>query len=338
MNARVSAVSAVSALAAATLLCWAAPASAHKLAPSLLSIEETQPGHFSVLWRTPRQMPRGAAAAEVRLPASCTALSAPRLRLRGTGVDRRWSVRCAGGLDGRELRVLNLSATRNAALLDMRFLDGRRFAPLLSAKQPAFTVPDRQPWTEVFFDYLALGAGHFASGWDHVLFLLALLLLIRDVRTLAWTITAFTLGHSLTLSLAVLDVIHWSSTFVEVAIALSVYALAAELLAARARLARHTAWVAVAFGLLHGLGFAGALRELGLPADAIALSLFSFNLGIECGQLAMALPVALACHWGRQRFALKSRAVALRASAYVIGTAASFWLTERTLAWWLLEA
>ena len=326
-------MSALGALATLALaLCLSPMAQAHKLAPSLLSIDERRPERYEVLWRTPRLMPRGAAP-EVRLPERCEALSAPEVRARGTGVDRRWRVRCPGGLNGQSVRVSNLSGTGNAALLDVRLLDGRRFTPLLSAARNAFTVPASQAWSEVLRGYVGLGAEHLVSGWDHLLFLLALLALVRDLKTLAWTITAFTLGHSLTLSLAVLDIARWSPELVELAIALSIYALAAELLAARPRLARHTAAVAAAFGLLHGLGFASALREIGLPADAVALSLFGFNLGIELGQLALALPTALACHWGRRQLGERLRAGVATATAYAIGSAAAFWTTERSLAW-----
>ncbi len=309
----------------------AAPAQAHKLAPSLLAIDEERAEHFSVLWRSPQLVPRGPRA-EVRLPDNCQALSTPQTRLRGSGVDRSWRVRCAGGLVGRSVQALNLSTTQNAALLDIRLADGRRFSQLLSAGDNAFTVPERQSWASVLISYVGLGAKHLASGWDHLLFLLALVLLVRTAKTLLWTITAFTIGHSITLSLATLDLIRWTQTLSEAAIALSVYLLAVELLARKPRLARRIAWVACAFGLLHGMGFASALREIGLPADTVALSLFGFNVGVELGQIAFALPVAFVCHWGRQRLSSASRAGLLTASAYLIGSMGSFWLIERLLA------
>ncbi len=134
------------------------------------------------------------------------------------------------------------------------------------------------------------GIEHILGGYDHLLFVFALLLIVRSTRALVWTITAFTLAHSITLALATLGVVHVPGPPVEAAIAFSILLLASEIVRMRRGESSVTArwpWViAFCFGLLHGFGFAGALSEIGLPRGDIPLALFAFNVGVELGQLA----------------------------------------------------
>jgi len=179
-------------------------------------------------------------------------------------------------------------------------------------------------------DYAALGFGHITGGIDHLLFMLGLLLLVRGTRMLVETITAFTLGHSVTLSLAALGFVHLPTRPIEVAIAASILWLAVEL-AQPASAPRGQAWrrprtLAGAFGLLHGFGFARALAEVGLPPHDIPLALGSFNLGIELGQLSFALVLIPAYALARR---LGMAAAPTRALAYAIGSLASFWMFQR---------
>jgi hydrogenase/urease accessory protein HupE len=182
---------------------------------------------------------------------------------------------------------------------------------------------------------VALGIEHIASGPDHLLFVLGLLLLVPSLRLLAETITAFTIGHSLTLTAAVLGITRVPSRPIEVLIALSVLVLAVELAgtANRTTWLRRRPWLmAGAFGLLHGFGFAGALSEAGLPQGDVPIALAAFNVGIECGQLLFVLLVlsagAVVRRW-RPRLA----SLAVRPAVYTMGILAAFWSFERMAVW-----
>jgi len=177
------------------------------------------------------------------------------------------------------------------------------------------------------------------TGFDHLLFVLGLILRLRGWRRLVGTITAFTVGHSVTLALATLGVIHVPTRAVEVLIAITIFAVAVELARDRSQWPswiRRAPWVAAfAFGLLHGLGFAGALAEVGLPPHEIPIALFSFNVGIELGQLAF---VAIVLGARRLLVAMPVRwpVAAAQIPAYVIGSLAAYWAVER--AWVMLPA
>ena len=192
--------------------------------------------------------------------------------------------------------------------------------------------------------YLWLGIEHILFGIDHLLFVLALLILVRGWKRILFTISAFTLAHSITLTAATLGFVHVPGPPVEATIALSIVLVAAEIVRARrgeTSLATRWPWlIALAFGLLHGFGFAGALSEVGLPAHAIPLALLFFNLGVEVGQIAFVAGVLGLAYVFRMAVEALPRAVAapLRpvaspiVPAYAIGTIATFWLFERTAA------
>jgi len=199
-------------------------------------------------------------------------------------------------------------------------------------------LPTREPHRAIFWSYRALGFGHVLSGYDHLLFVLGLLLLVHGRRRLLLTITAFTLGHSVTLAAAVLDAIAVDPDLVEICIAASFVLLAADIVNSATAggrpgvFARHPSGVAGAFGLLHGLGFAGALEATGILSGEIPLALLAFNLGIEVGQLLfIACVLAFA---GLLSSGLPTRlpAQCRLLPAYAIGTVAFAWVIERSLA------
>ena len=247
-----------------------------------------------------RQQPTGAEIAP-ELPERCVPAERPRVETDEQSVTVRWTARCgAEGIVGARFGVRGLAETGTNALLRVALRDGRRVQAVLHAGAPSLVVPERASALGVFRDYLRLGALHIATGFDHLLFVFGLVLLASSARRLLWTVTAFTAGHSVTLSLAALGVVRFPSAPIEVAIAATILVLALELArrgrARRAnRVLRRRPWaVAFAFGLLHGFGFAGALAEIGLPQEEIPVALFSFNVGIELGQLAfVALVLAL---------------------------------------------
>ena len=218
------------------------------------------------------------------------------------------------------------------ALLRVGFADGNTFVERLTPGSPQATIPASQSSWQVAATYLGQGIEHILFGFDHLLFVAALLLIIGDWRVLMKTITAFTIAHSITLTLATLGLVTLPSGPVEALIALSILLVAAEAVRMRrgeTSLAITWPWiVAFAFGLLHGFGFAGALRELGLPQGDIPLALFSFNVGVEVGQLIFvaAILLVVAAPFGRSS---PCRSRRFTVAAYAIGIIASFWVIER---------
>lgn len=310
-----------------------APARAHQFAPALLEIEELSAGEAAVGWKQPAVRVQGSQLRPV-LPVECEGIGDPEVQKEGTGVRARWRIRCPGGLTGKSVGVEGIAGSQADVLLRVTLRDGRRIRHVLKAEAPSFAIDADGSRAGVFKDYAALGVEHILLGWDHLLFVLALVLLVGWGRSLVWTITSFTAGHSVTLALASLGVVHVPQAPVEAAIALSIYFLAVELTSVRKgerTLTQRAPWaVAASFGLLHGLGFAGALAEVGLPTAEIPLALFSFNVGIELGQLAFVGAVLLAAAalrgvpvaWPRWAKALP---------AYGIGAMAVLWFLERAV-------
>ncbi|MEZ4408664.1 MAG: HupE/UreJ family protein [Polyangiales bacterium] len=313
-------------------LLLAAPAAlAHGAAPGSLEYVEHADGRVEERWRPPRGagVPSGV---RPTLPSGCALVSVEAPELAPFTVIERRRLDCGPtGLAGRAVSVTGLDASGDVdVLLRARFASGREHVAVLRGDAPSAVLPRGAASRSVFVPYVAMGARHILGGVDHLLFVLGLLLLVRGTAALAKTVTAFTAGHSVTLALAALGLARASSGAVEACIALSVFALALE--AARpptepSTLARRAPWVmAGGFGLLHGFGFAGALREAGLPAGRAATALLGFNLGVEAGQLAVvtaALGLArVARRWPRaERWAR----VGLREA---LGVASGFWLVE----------
>lgn len=297
-------------------------------------MHERAGGEVEVFWKTPLQRPLGADL-RPELPARCSELGAGASGGVSGAATLRWRARCEGGLVGSTFRVVGLDESRTEALLRLVLADGRRFQAVLRAGDSEFRVPGKQRASDVAGDYLLLGVEHILGGPDHLLFVLGLVLLVSGGRALLWTVTAFTVGHSITLSLAVLGVIGVPQTLVEVGIAASILVLAVDLTrseAARPSRLRRSPWaIAGLFGLLHGLGFAAALAEAGLPQDEIPLALLSFNLGIELGQLAFVASVLLVRPLLRP-LARRGPGWLARVPAYGIGSLAAYWCFERTAA------
>jgi hydrogenase/urease accessory protein HupE len=218
--------------------------------------------------------------------------------------------------------------------------DGSVQLERITAFDPQFVVKSTPGPFEVVQTYTVLGIEHILTGFDHLCFVLALVLLVRGYRRLFWTVTAFTLAHSLTLALATLDLVHVPGPPVEATIALSIVFVASEIIQmhrGREGLAARQPWlVAFAFGLLHGLGFAGALAEVGLPQNSIPLALLFFNVGVELGQLffifAILVLVRVMSLIAADRIELRRL---VRVPAYLIGAIASYWAIERISNFWI---
>ncbi len=318
---------------ALALLLWlglSPPVQAHRFAPALLELEETGSSSAAVRWKQPAVRVQGSRLRPV-LPADCEGIGKPRVERQGTGMEARWEIACPNGVVGKTIGVEGIASSRADVLLRVKLMDGRSVRHVLTPDQPNFTIPEHESGFTVLTTYATLGMEHILTGFDHLLFVLGLTLLVRGWRRLLWTITAFTVGHSATLALAVLGWIHVPPGPVEVGIAFSIFVLAVELARPQDRsvLRAYPWFMAGVFGLLHGLGFAGALAEVGLPEGEIPLALFSFNVGIEIGQIAFVLAVLIA--WGLLRKLLKINwpRFAQLTPAYVIGSLAAFWVFER---------
>jgi hydrogenase/urease accessory protein HupE len=310
-------------------------ARAHPLAPALLELRELGGGRVEVRWRVSRWRAPGAELRPV-LPDACRPLGEPALSLDAAAVVTHWTVACGpGGLVGRRLAVEGLDAAGTEAVVRLALGDGRTPQQLLRPGAAEWVVPPRPRPLDVARGYVVLGVRHILSGLDHLLFVFGLVLLVGGGRRLPGTITAFTAGHSVTLALAALGVVRVPVAPVELAIAASLFVLALDLGRPRARASafgRRPWAMAGAFGLLHGLGFAAALAEAGLPQGDIPLALASFNVGIELGQLAFVLALLAT---GRLLGPLCARlpawvlVPAQRASVQVMGGLAAFWCLER---------
>ncbi len=302
---------------------------AHEVRPAYLRIQQGDDDRYDLLWRVPA---RGELrlGIYVQLPANCEAPEAPVSWTEGGTWVERWSARCAGGLVGHRVEITGLSSTVIDALARFERRDGTTQVARLTPAEPGFEVTEAESWTDVSATYTALGVEHILLGIDHLLFVLALLMLVPNVRTLVWTITSFTLAHSLTLAAATLGWAHVPQAPVEAVIALSILFVAMEIVhwrQGRPGITRRWPWlVAFTFGLLHGFGFAGALSEIGLPEHAIPLALLFFNLGVEAGQLLFIAAVFGVSFLLKQ---LTWPAWAWRLPVYAIGSMAAFWTIQR---------
>ncbi len=306
----------------------------HGFAPTLLELVEHPGGAIDVRWKRPPSADADAGdGPTLRWPTGCRATDGRTAVTSADAVVTRGRARCdAPGLAGRTLEVGGGDAHGPETLVEVTFADGRRWSTVLRTGESAVALPATGGGSvaRVVAAYARLGVEHIAGGADHLLFVLGLLLLARGWRSVMRTVTAFTVGHSVTLALSALSLVQVRQKPVEAVIALSIGLLAVEALRARDGAPGWTSrapWaVAGGFGLLHGFGFAGALREVGLPPDRSGAALAGFNLGVEAGQLAFvaaALTVAAMARrfgdvgWGR------------RALAQGIGAAATYWALGR---------
>ncbi|NRB19689.1 MAG: HupE/UreJ family protein [Rhodobacteraceae bacterium] len=311
---------------------------AHALEPGYLEIQALSGDTHSLFWRKPAVKGKPMAM-DVLLPENCDLRSPPAPRYDGAAWVSRWTARCDGGLVGRQITIEGLERTNTDVLVRFQGHEDSGFTSRLTPDQPSFALPENPGAWQVLGDYIALGTDHILTGFDHLLFVFALLLLIRDWRRLVGAISAFTLAHSITLAAASLGWLRVPAPPVEAVIALSIVFLAVELSKRRddtLRLSERWPWlVSFSFGLLHGLGFAGALRDIGLPESDLVMALLGFNLGVEIGQLAfVAVVLAIAALLTRITppigAQLRRRDGLLNtAFTYFVGSLAAYWFVER---------
>jgi hypothetical protein len=309
---------------------------AHGRDPEVVTLDEAADGTITVGVRVDDDPSRVGAAWSFALSSRCRVLDAPARVPEARGERWRWRVDCGPtGLDGVSVDSLG---SAHETLVSVRRRDGTSLARTLRPSSPAMLVPDAldepPPWWITARGFLALGAVHLATGVDHLLFLALLLVRVRGARRRAAAVSAFTAGHALTLGLAALTAVPVSRAWVEALIAGSVWLLAADTWRALPEgdgiPDTVNVWtLPMAFGLVHGLGFAGTLRSAGMRAGERALALGSFNLGIELAQLAAVLAAVALGRLAAGRWTDGPRAVTALA-----GAAGGWWLTERTVALW----
>ena len=268
------------------LMLLAGPAAPHALQPGFLDIKALGGDAWRVFWKVPSGG-AGPMPIEAVLPEACAPRRPGALGFDGAAFVVEWVARCPGGLQGGEIRIEGLEATQTDVLVRYETTPEGVERHRLTAGSTSFVVPAPQGRWGVLSTYFGLGVEHILTGIDHLMFVFALILLVRDRRRLVGAVTAFTVAHSLSLAAATLGWIVVPAPPVEAVVALWIMFLAAELVRpGPPSLAVRSPWVvAFCFGLLHGLGFARALLDVGLPEGEVPLALFAFNLGVEAGQL-----------------------------------------------------
>ena len=328
---------------------------AHEVRPAYLELTEVSAGRFEVLWKQPvladagpglvRRLPLAPA-----FPAHCREAGRALPELTASALLERWTIDCgAEGLGDAPIEIAGLPRTLTDVLLRVRFVGGESVDHLLRPEAPRVAVSPEAGGGMAVPAYLRLGVEHLLFGFDHILFVVGLMFLVRRPLQLVQVVTAFTAAHSITLALSTLGVVTLSQRPVEAVIALSILYLAVELARGagravgadgasgaggpgdeRSSLARSPWAIAFGFGLLHGFGFAGALADIGLPEQARAMALLLFNVGVEIGQL-MIVGVLLALLYGLRLRRVPLPAVAVQAPIVVMGTVSAYWFVERVL-------
>lgn len=318
------------------LLCTAWCAHADVFRPAYLELREAGDDRYDVVWKVPA-MGESRLAVQVRFPEGTKEVTLPQGLFSGNAYIERWQISRTSGLAGQAVSIEGIASGVTDVIVRIERLDGTSQVERLLPQRPQFIVKAATGAGDVAWSYLVLGVEHILGGTDHLLFVLALLLIVRGGARILATFTAFTVAHGLTLAAAVLGWLHVSGPPVEATIALSIVFVAAEAvngLRGKPGLTVRAPWVvAFIFGLLHGLGFAGTFAEVGLPQKAIPLALLMVNVGVEVGQLlfaAILLSVRLAAARGLEKLPEWTRSV----PPYAIGTLAMFWVIERIGAFW----
>jgi len=328
------------------ILFWAFSSTlhAHESRPIFVQINETSANQFALQWKVPTSIP-DFALPSVIFPDNCSVKGEPVLAQRPDAYIGQKNYICEKGLSGQALAIrfpiINPSVS---SLFRLKLLNGEVHSHILKPGEERWVIPEAESAWGVVKDYTQLGIQHIWEGIDHLLFVACLIFIARTTRRILITITGFTLAHSLTLALSTLQIVELPIPPVEAAIAMSIVFLAVEI-------ARNdqSSWtyrfpitVSTSFGLLHGLGFAAVLQEIGLPQTELPAALLFFNVGVEIGQIIFVLGLIglfilgrrLLGEFGKLEKIFKTAPLQTTAS-YFIGTVASFWLIERIHGFWI---
>lgn len=307
----------------------------HEIRPAYLQIIQTTENSYDVYWKVPSM---GDAVPKIYpvFPGffDIEILEAPN-QVPGS-VIYSYKITSKEALQGSVLTIGGLNKTLIDVLVNVTYLNGQKVTLMLQPDKDSSVIPGETTKTDVIKTYTKLGVEHILLGIDHLLFVLALIIITKGKWRILKTITAFTLAHSITLSLAALGYVDFPTAPVEAVIALSIVFLAVEIvknLNGQQTLTSQKPWlVAFTFGLLHGFGFAGALSDIGLPQQDIPWALAFFNIGVELGQIAFVMVVLLVVKLlsYKQNWPLFVKKV----PAYAIGSVAAFWMIERVIRFW----
>jgi len=308
---------------------------AHEVRPAYLQLRQTGTDTYDLFWKVPALGDSMRLSLYVHLPQTCSNLTRLRGFFANSAYTEQWSVLCRGGLAGSIVRIEGLTATLTDVLVRVERLDGSTQVTRISSSSPSFVVEAAPQRFEVARTYLVLGIEHILTGADHLLFVSGLLLLVTGFRRMLLTVSAFTLSHTVTLTLATLGFVHMPPAPVEAVIALSILFVAYEVLRKKEHpngIAQRKPWlVAFTFGLLHGLGFAGGLSAAGLPAGHIPLALAFFSAGVEVGHFSFVAASVVSIAAVRKWFGTLPP-WSWRIPPYAIGSLASYWLIARLAA------
>lgn len=316
------------------LLLICGSARADELRPGYVEFTQVSALEWALVWKSPM---KGGFTQFTKpdLPRNCVFHGLPKRVITNGSMVTTSAVKCVGQVGGGFIGLENFEAAQSDVLV--------RVAPLarpvqtfrLTPAEPRQIIAEKPDRWQVARTYFVTGVDHIIFGYDHLLFVVALVLLLSGIWNVFKAVTAFTIAHSLTLVGTTLGVIGLPQQPVEAVIALSIMFLAVEIIKRKPgqlRLSERIPWVvAFGFGLLHGFGFAGALKEIGLPESDILTALLTFNLGVEAGQVAIVVVTGCILAVFRIRFT-KVQPAAIKAATYAIGTIASFWFIERILA------
>jgi hydrogenase/urease accessory protein HupE len=326
-------------LALVLWLCSALPAFGDEFRPAYLQLTQLDAVTYDVLWKVPALDDTTPLRLQPEFPAGTRHLTSPHRSHAARALVLRWKVRTPGGLAGKTIGFPDLPTARVDVLVRLVRADGTAHVARVLPLESSYTIAAEPGGLEVVRTYTNLGISHILLGFDHLLFVLALLLIVDGTRRLVGTITAFTVAHSITLALATLGVLEVPGPPVEALIALSIVFVAGEIIhvrQGRPSLTQRAPWiVAFGFGLLHGLGFAGALAEVGLPAGSVPLALLFFNVGVEVGQLIFigtVLASIVVLRGILTSVGTATPAWMLRVPPYAIGAMAAYWVVERVAA------
>ena len=306
-----------------------------EIRPAFLELTQQSDTSYKVLWKKPSQ---GEAKNPLKLkpvfPETTQLIGVKKISKTGSATLENYVIEEPSALINKPINIKGLEATSSDVLVRIHYLDGETEFIRVLPENPHFMLTHKSGFYNMAMTYFILGVEHILEGFDHLLFVLALLLLVGNIRVLIWTITAFTLAHTITLILSSLEIVYLSISAVEAIIALSIVFVAAEVIYAmrgREHLSKKYPWlIAFGFGLIHGLGFAEALKEIGLPQNEIVPSMIFFNVGVEIGQLLFVFTVLLFM-WVFKAMITKHASIFKTMVAYVIGIVATFWLLERVI-------
>ena len=307
---------------------------ADEFQPAVLDITEREDGWVDVTWKRPLVAGEPAVLTPI-LPEFLTSVGVGSNReTAGARVEYSSYFTAGNSLTGSTITIDGLAGLPVDVMVRVELADGTEHSAMLRSSNTSFTIPEQATSTELAISYWQMGTIHILEGFDHLLFLLTLLLIVTGLWPLLKTVTAFTLAHSLTLALATLGLVHIPPAPTEAVISLSIVLLAVEVVRknqGQMTMSERYPWlVAFTFGLVHGLGFAGALSEIGVPQNDVPLALLMFNVGVETGQVMFVVAVSLLLA-GLHHLHNHAALALSRAIPYAIGGVAAFWTIQRTV-------